>query len=83
MITTPMVSTSPAKTWRTALVGSSLGCAVTLALAALGVYLFVSHTGHILAALPYLLLLACPLMHLFMRGAMATIMESASDHRQT
>ena len=45
-----------------------LGWVITLALAALGVYLFATHTGHIVAALPYLLLLACPLMHLFMHG---------------
>ncbi|ANY83953.1 hypothetical protein BB934_37395 (plasmid) [Microvirga ossetica] len=48
------------------MVGTSLGWAVTLALAALGVYLFAAHTGHTLSALPYLLLLVCPLMHLFM-----------------
>jgi hypothetical protein len=68
MSTTPTVSTSPAKTWRTALVGTPLGWFVTLALAVLGGYLFATHTGHVLAALPYLLLLACPLMHLFMHG---------------
>jgi hypothetical protein len=68
MTPTPTVSSSPARTWRTVLVGTPLGWVVTLALAALGVYLFATHTGHILAALPYLLLLACPLMHLFMHG---------------
>jgi len=41
------------------------GLAVTLVVAALGVYLLAAHTGHALDALPYLLLLACPLMHLF------------------
>jgi hypothetical protein len=50
----------------TALVGSPWGLLVTLALAGLGLYLFMTHTGHMLNALPYLLLLACPLMHLFM-----------------
>ena len=68
MSTTPTVSTSAAKTLRTALVGTPLGWVVTLALAALGVYLFANYTGHIITALPYLLLLACPLMHLFMHG---------------
>lgn len=68
MTTTPTVSSSPAKTWRTVLVGTPLGWVITLALAALGIYLFATHTGHIVAALPYLLLLACPLMHLFMHG---------------
>jgi Protein of unknown function (DUF2933) len=45
--------------------GSRSGLAVTLVVAALGVYLLATHTGHALAALPYLLLLACLLMHLF------------------
>ena len=29
-------------------------------------YLWTEHRAHLLGALPYLLLLACPLMHLFM-----------------
>lgn len=29
-------------------------------------FLFSEHRAHLLGALPYLLLLACPLMHLFM-----------------
>lgn len=45
--------------------GSKLGWVVTLSLAALGAYLLWTHTGHIIYALPYLFLLACPLMHLF------------------
>lgn len=31
-------------------------------------YLLREHWGHVLGALPYLLLLACPLMHLFGHG---------------
>uniref|UniRef100_UPI0038B65B35 DUF2933 domain-containing protein n=1 Tax=Sabulicella rubraurantiaca TaxID=2811429 RepID=UPI0038B65B35 len=31
-------------------------------------YVVREHWGHVLGALPYLLLLACPLMHLFMHG---------------
>jgi hypothetical protein len=45
--------------------GSKLGLAATLAVAAVGAYLLWNHSGHVLAAAPYLLLLACPLMHLF------------------
>lgn len=30
-----------------------------------GFYLITEHTAHVLGALPYLLFLACPLMHLF------------------
>lgn len=68
MTTTPNLSSTPIKSWRTLLVGTPVGWVVSLVLAALGLYLFAAHTGHILTALPYLLLLACPLMHLFMHG---------------
>jgi len=37
---------------------------VFLAIAAF--FLFTEHRAHLLGALPFLLLLACPLMHLFM-----------------
>ena len=38
--------------------------------AAIGVALvIVDHWAHVLGVLPYLLLLACPLMHFFMHGA--------------
>lgn len=48
--------------------GSPVGLAACLAVAALGVYLLVTHTGHVLSALPYVLLLACPLLHFFGHG---------------
>jgi hypothetical protein len=35
-------------------------------LAVAGFFLFTEHRAHVLGILPYLLLLACPLMHLFM-----------------
>ena len=35
-------------------------------LAAAGFFLFTEHRAHLLGILPYLFLLACPLMHLFM-----------------
>jgi hypothetical protein len=54
--------------WRSWLDGTPLGWGSTLALAALGVYLSATHAGHVLSALPYLLLLMCPLMHLFGHG---------------
>lgn len=37
-------------------------------LAIIGVLLFTEHRAHVLGILPYLLLLACPLMHFFMHG---------------
>lgn len=39
-------------------------CAGFLAIAAF--FLITEHTAHVLGALPWLLLAACPLMHLFM-----------------
>ena len=44
--------------------GNKVVLAGVLAVAA--VYLISEHAAHALAALPYLLLLLCPLMHLFM-----------------
>ena len=45
--------------------GSRRSLIVLCSLALLGFYLLITHTGHVLSALPYLLLMACPLMHLF------------------
>jgi uncharacterized membrane protein len=43
---------------------SKQGWVVTFIVATLAAYLLWAHTGHVLAFAPYLLLLACPLMHL-------------------
>ena len=48
--------------------GSTTGLIASLALAALGGWLLWWHTGHVLLALPYLILLASPLMHVLHRG---------------
>jgi hypothetical protein len=45
--------------WKWALVGF---------LAVAGFFLWTEHRAHLLGALPYLLILACPLMHLFHYG---------------
>jgi hypothetical protein len=37
-------------------------------LAVAGFFLVTEHTAHVFGALPWLLVLACPLMHLFMHG---------------
>ena len=56
-------SPEPASFWRS---HYALGY---LVLGALATYLYFSeHRAHFLGALPFLLLLSCPLMHLFMRG---------------
>lgn len=47
---------------------SRTGVAVTMVVAMLAYFLLRSHTDHILASAPLLLLLACPLIHLFMHG---------------
>ena len=44
----------------------SLGVAATLGIIAF--FLLTEHRAHLFGALPYLLILACPLMHLFMHG---------------
>ena len=51
-----------------AFLGSTTGLVVCLAIAAIGGWPLWSHTGHVLSALPFLLLLACPLMHVMHRG---------------
>ena len=45
---------------------SPAGLALLVAMAVGGFYLVTEHTAHLFGALPYLLLLACPLMHVFM-----------------
>lgn len=37
-------------------------------IAVIGFFLLTEHRAHLLGILPYLLLLACPLMHLFYHG---------------
>ena len=41
------------------------GVAFTLVLAGLSYYLLTQHLEHLAVTLPYLFLLACPLMHIF------------------
>jgi hypothetical protein len=42
------------------------GIALCAFLAIAGYFLWTEHRAHVLGALPWLLLLACPLLHLFM-----------------
>ena len=44
---------------------SKFGWVITVSLGTLGAYLLWAHTSHFIAVLPYLILLACPLMHVF------------------
>lgn len=50
------------------LLGSTTGLIVCAFAAALGVYMIAYHLRHVALLLPYLVLLACPLMHLLHRG---------------
>jgi hypothetical protein len=45
-----------------------IGTASYVALAVLAFLILRDHAAHLLSAVPYLLLLACPLMHIFMHG---------------
>ena len=46
----------------------------------LGFFLFTEHRAHLFGALPYLLILLCPLMHLFMhKGTAATVIGVGKD----
>ncbi len=53
------------KAWRWR---SPAGIALLIFLAIIGFFLFTEHWAHLLGIFPYLLLLACPLLHLFMHG---------------
>jgi Protein of unknown function (DUF2933) len=48
---------------------STRGMAALALIAAVSYFLFVEHRQHLLPALPYLILLSCPLMHIFMHRA--------------
>lgn len=56
---------------------------VAIALAVMGFLLWEEHKVHLLGALPWLIVLACPLMHLFMHrrhGTHSAHLEH--DHRE-
>lgn len=47
---------------------SRANIALVAFLAIAGFYLIAEHRAHVLGVLPFLLLLACPLLHMFMHG---------------
>ncbi len=59
------------------------GIAVLIALAVLGLYLIIVHQQHVLGALPFLIILSCPLMHLFMHKGHGHHSETTDDKNQT
>lgn len=57
----------------------TIGACVLLAVAAF--YLWTEHRAHLLGALPYIILLACPAMHFFMHhGHGKNGSQSANEH---
>jgi hypothetical protein len=54
--------------------------AALAALILVAILLVIDHWNHIVTALPYLLLLACPLMHLFMHGGHGGHGHQHSEH---
>lgn len=55
---------SPLQAW----LNSRAGLVTAIFLAAIAFLIATGHAAHLLGAAPYLLLLACPAMHLFMHG---------------
>ena len=47
---------------------SRTGIATLGAVSVLAFLIYTGHSAHLLGALPYLLILSCPLMHIFMHG---------------
>lgn len=47
---------------------SRAGVTLLVFMAIAAFFLLTEHTAHVFGALPFLLILACPLMHLFMHG---------------
>lgn len=67
----------PRTFWR-----SRAGLALLLVAGVAGLLLWQEHRAHLLGVLPYLLLLACPLMHVFMHHGHSTSsrMDREADH---
>ena len=53
-----------------------------LFVAAVSFYLFTEHRAHLLGFLPWLILLACPLMHLFMHHGHGGHDHSSHQHNE-
>lgn len=58
---------------------SRAGIATLVALPILGLLIFTGHGLHLLGGLPYLLILACPLMHFFMHGGQGKHRHSSEE----
>ena len=61
---------------------SRAGLALLVFVAVAAFYLLTEHTAHLYGVLPYLLILACPLMHLFMHGGHGRHGDQAEQSHQ-
>ena len=59
---------------------SRAGVTLTGFLIIAGFFLVTEHTAHVFGSLPFLLLLACPLLHLFLHGGHGAHGGSHEDH---
>ncbi len=58
-------------------------CIATLiVVAVLGFLIYTGHSAHLLGALPFLLILSCPLMHIFMHGGHHHHGDDKQDHHK-
>jgi hypothetical protein len=62
---------------------SPTGLALLAFLAIAAFFLFTEHRAHFFGILPYLLLIACPLLHLFMHGKHGGHGEGGGDRSDT
>lgn len=56
--------------------------AAILALGAISFYLITQHSAHLLGALPWLILLACPFLHFFMHRGHGGHNHSGHNHKE-
>lgn len=68
---------APPSFWR-----SPGGVALLVVLAIGGFFLVAEHRAHLFGALPYLILLACPLMHRFMHKGLGHGEKHAHRHEE-
>jgi len=59
---------------------SRIGVVLVAFLAIAAFFLVTEHTAHVFGALPYLLLLVCPLLHLFLHGRHGAHGDEHADH---
>ena len=59
--------------------GSALTIGICVVLAILGFLLLTEHQAHVFGLLPYLLLLACPVIHLLTHGRHGTNAHAATE----